>query len=387
MKRLLALVLSAAMFFSLTAGCTPADQTDDGQTSPTADAGGEGDYTIATNNFGVGAYPLDMMVANEQSAADATGMTLTVTNNEFTADKVITQLQNQLAASPDGVAFLGISETLFPVAAQYCKNAKTPYVFYACSPTDEDMEKIEQDEYYVGMVIYSPKNEGSRLAELALADGCKTAVISAGASGDYAHDRRIIGFTEAFEAGGGEVLFVSHSADPSEGVQKTNDLLTAYPDVDCVYACGNDYVAPAADVVKSRGLEGCKIYGADISPNICQLIMDGEVEACSGGVFASCGVAITLLVNYLDGNVIKDSEGKAPYFDSLELFTVTSDNAEDFYKFLSDEALSTHTISDEEYQNLLVRNNAEVNYDYYVDFMANYAENVYAKVEANANRA
>ena len=91
------------------------------------------------------------------------------------------------------------------------------------------------------------------------------------------------------------------------------------------------------------------------------------------GVFASCGVAITLLVNYLDGNVIKDSEGKAPYFDSLELFTVTSDNAEDFYKFLSDEALSTHTISDEEYQNLLVRNNAEVNYDYYVDFMANYA--------------
>ena len=101
MKRLLALVLSAAMFFSLAAGCTPADQTDDGQTSPTADAGGEGGYTIATNNFGVGAYPLDMMVANEQSAADATGMTLTVTNNEFTADKVITQLQNQLAASPD----------------------------------------------------------------------------------------------------------------------------------------------------------------------------------------------------------------------------------------------------------------------------------------------
>ena len=384
MKRLLALVLSAAMFFSLAAGCTPADQTDDGQTSPTADAGGEGGYTIATNNFGVGAYPLDMMVANEQSAADATGMTLTVTNNEFTADKVITQLQNQLAASPDGVAFLGISETLFPVAAQYCKNAKTPYVFYACSPTDEDMEKIEQDEYYVGMVIYSPKNEGSRLAELALADGCKTAVISAGASGDYAHDRRIIGFTEAFEAGGGEVLFVSHSADPSEGVQKTNDLLTAYPDVDCVYACGNDYVAPAADVVKSRGLEGCKIYGADISPNICQLIMDGEVEACSGGVFASCGVAITLLVNYLDGNVIKDSEGKAPYFDSLELFTVTSDNAEDFYKFLSDEALSTHTISDEEYQNLLVRNNPDVDYDYFYDFLTNYEENVYAKVEANA---
>ena len=129
MKRLLALVLSAAMFFSLAAGCTPADQTDDGQTSPTADAGGEGGYTIATNNFGVGAYPLDMMVANEQSAADATGMTLTVTNNEFTADKVITQLQNQLAASPDGVAFLGISETLFPVGGAVLQERQNALCF------------------------------------------------------------------------------------------------------------------------------------------------------------------------------------------------------------------------------------------------------------------
>ena len=52
--------------------------------------------------------------------------------------------------------------------------------------------------------------------------------------------------------------------------------------MDCVYACGNDYVAPAADVVKSRGLEGCKIYGADISPNICQLIMEGKSERDCG---------------------------------------------------------------------------------------------------------
>lgn len=387
MKRILALVLGLAMLSALASGCAPTGESGGGQSSPAVSTDSNTSYTIATNNFGAGVYPLDTNAAYEQNAADALGVTLNVTNNEFTADKSITQLQNQLASAPDGVAFLGISETLFPVAAQYCKNAETPYVFFACAPKDEDVAAFEQDEYYVGTVVYSPQDEGAGIAELALADGCKTAVISAGASGDYAHDRRIIGFTEAFEAGGGEVLFVSHSADPSEGAQKTNDLLTAYPDVDCVYACGNDYVAPAADVVKSRGLEGCKIYGADISPNICQLIMDGEVEACSGGVFASCGVAITLLVNYLDGNVIKDSEGKAPYFDSLELFTVTSDNAEDFYKFLSDEALSTHTISDEEYQNLLVRNNAEVNYDYYVDFMANYAENVYAKVEANANRA
>lgn len=388
MKRILSLLLCATMLLAMVAGCSTQEGTEspagtDGST-PAASGDGTASYTIATNNFGVGAYPLDMMVANEQSAIDAAGMTLTVTNNEFTADKVISQLQNQLAANPDGVAFLGISETLFPVAAQYCKNAETPYVFYACSPTDEDMAKISEDELYVGMVIYSPTAEGSRLAELALADGCKTAVISAGASGDYAHDRRVIGFTETFEAGGGEVLFVSHSADPSEGVQKTNDFMTAYADTDCIYATGEDYITPAADVIKSRGLTDCKIYGSNISPNVCQLIMDGQVEACTGGEFVCGGLAVTLLINYLDGNAIKDPDGKAPYFDNLSQFIVTPDNAEAFYQFLSDEELSTHTISDEEYQNLLVRNNPDVDYDYYVDFLAGYEENVYAKVEANA---
>ena len=38
----------------------------------------------------------------------------------------------------------------------------------------------------------------------------------------------------------------------------------------------------------------------------------------------------------------------------------------------------------EEYQNLLVRNNPDVDYDYFYDFLTNYEENVYAKVEANA---
>lgn len=387
MKRMISMLLCAAMLLALAAGCAPQEPTQPEGTTPAGgnEAGnGSASYTIATNNFGVGAYPLDMMVANEQSAADAAGMTLTVTNNEFTADKVISQLQNQLASKPDGVAFLGISETLFPVAAQHCRNAKTPYAFYACSPTEEDMAKISEDSYYVGMVIYSPTDEGRRLAELALADGCKTAVISAGASGDYAHDRRINGFTETFEAGGGKVLFVSHSADPSEGVQKTNDFVTAYGDADCIYATGEDYITPAADVLESRGITTCKIYGSNISPTVCQLIMDGKVEACTGGEFVCGGLAVTLLINYLDGNKITTPDGKPPYFDNLDQFMVTPENAEGFYKFLSDENLATHTISDEEYQNLLVRNNPDVDYDYYVEFLGSYADNVYAKVEANA---
>ena len=154
MKRILALVLGLAMLSALASGCAPTGESGGGQSSPAVNTGSNTSYTIATNNFGAGVYPLDTNAAYEQNAADALGVTLNVTNNEFTADKSITQLQNQLASAPDGVAFLGISETLFPVAAQYCKNAETPYVFFACAPKDEDVATFEQDEYYVLSLIH-----------------------------------------------------------------------------------------------------------------------------------------------------------------------------------------------------------------------------------------
>ena len=58
--------------------------------------------------------------------------------------------------------------------------------------------------------------------------------------------------------------------------------------------------------------------------------MDGQVEACTGGEFVCGSLAVTLLINYLDGNPIKDADGTAPYFDNLTQFMVTAENAEDF---------------------------------------------------------
>ena len=58
MKRLLALVLSAAMFFFTGMPAARPQIRPTTARRPTADAGGEGGYTIVTNNFGVGAYPL-----------------------------------------------------------------------------------------------------------------------------------------------------------------------------------------------------------------------------------------------------------------------------------------------------------------------------------------
>ena len=71
MKRILALVLGLATLFR--AGldrCTPGE-SGGGQSSPAVNTGSNTSYTIATNNFGAGVYPLDTNAAYEQNAADA----------------------------------------------------------------------------------------------------------------------------------------------------------------------------------------------------------------------------------------------------------------------------------------------------------------------------
>lgn len=378
-KRVVSVLLAGMMVVGMLAGCGPKEEkaTNSGSSSTTSES--KDSYLFITNNFGAGAYSLDMMVNNEQAACDATGMELNITDNEFTVDKVITQLQSQMAMNPDGVAFLGISETLFPTAANICSQAKKPYVFYACAPTDEDMKKIQEDEYYCGMVIYSPYDEAKRIAEIALEDGCKTAVISAGAAGDFAHDRRVNGFTETFEAGGGKVEAVAHSADPSEGVTKTSDLMTAYPDVDLIFGAGEEYITAGVTVLDSLGNTTCKVYGNTSSPDVCQLVADGKVVATSGGEGVCGSLAIPLLINYLDGHPILDKDGKAPYFGTKTQYIITKDNAQAFHDFL--DTKGTETISSDEYKSLCWRYNKDIDYDSYLELVENYEQSVYEKVE------
>lgn len=92
-KKMLGMLLAGALMGSLLAGCGDGAQT-----------GGDA-YIIAANTWGAGAYPLDDIVRNDQYLCDQLGLTLDVANNEFTADKVVSQLENQLANNPNAVLF------------------------------------------------------------------------------------------------------------------------------------------------------------------------------------------------------------------------------------------------------------------------------------------
>ena len=386
-KRVLSLLMVGVLAGALLTGCGKSDNkaADNNGGSVTQEekkddaAAGEGSYTIASSTWGAGAYPLDDIVSNNQYLCNIIGGTLDVANNEFTADKVVSNLENQLANNPDGVLIQTMAQTTFGQEISDVSAKNLPFAFDSNFPEDESLvEKCYSIESFCGGVCSNPYEMGVAMAELAYADGHRTAVTTGAALGDYSHDNRMKGFKETFEKLGGTFLQDAHCADPSEAVAKTNDLLTANPDVDCIYATGGDYLSACATIKESRSDLDVAIYGTDIDPTLNPYIEDGTVTAMNGGQGVCGSIAITLIVNYLDGHQILDADGKAPLFDNLNVFTITGENAAGFQKLYD---AGANLVGDDNYKKLLYRYNPDVTIETYNEVLEGYAESVYGRLE------
>ncbi|NCB62364.1 MAG: sugar ABC transporter substrate-binding protein [Clostridia bacterium] len=379
-KRLLPLCLAGALMLGCTAcgGDTTAKETPAGTSNPPAvgtqtpaENGGRDVYTLGYNNFGQGAYPLDLNESVTKYALESMGMKMTAVNNQFTVDKLITDAQNQIAQGVDGMVFWSAADTLFSPFSELCESTKTPFALGDKYPMNDDTKAmLRLNPYFAGAISTDDTVTGANMAAAALEAGHKTAVIIAAAVGDINHDLRVAGFTETFEAGGGKVLGVAHCADPSEAVQKSNDLLTAYPEVECVYGSGGDYSQGLLSALQSAGRAGdLPIYGTDIDPNVIAGVRDGTFAAANGAAGPYCaGIAGALLINYLDGHPILDENGQAPMSNGIMTITVTAENVDDYDQYW----IQNQAFTPEEYQALLYRNNPDVTWKDYEDLINNY---------------
>lgn len=382
-SRIAALLLAVSMLLALAAcggnnsAATPAPAsnppaagTPAGGNDP-APATGES-YVLGYNNFGQGAYPLDLNESTTKYALESMGMQMTSVNNQFTVDKLITDAQNQISQGVDGMVFWSAADTLFRPFSELCESTKTPFALGDKYPMGDDTKAmLRENPYFAGAISTDDYTTGVKMAELALADGHRTAVLIGAAVGDINHDLRLSGFTKAFTGGGGEVLGEFHCADPSEAVQKANDALTAYPDVDCVFGSGGDYSQGLLSALESAGRAGdLPIYGVDIDPNVIAGIRNGTIRAAAGACGPYCaGIAGALLVNYLDGHPVLDENGQAPMTNGLNAIFVDSTNVDDFEEYW----INNQIFSPEVYQNLLYRNNPDVTWQDYLDLIDNYS--------------
>lgn len=318
---------------------------------------------------------MDIIVHADEVVANLTGMKLDVADNQFTADKIISDLQSQMATQPDGVIMFSVVDAVLGNVKELCDSQNVPYVLDTNFPSDPEVfESIKNDPLFIGGVAASPYEMGKELAAQAIADGNKTAIILGAALGDYSHDQRILGFTEEFEANGGTVLQTMHCSDPSESTTKANDLVIANADVDCAYASGGDYLSALAAIKAGDPSITFKLYGTDVAPDLIDYIKQDVIQAMNGGNHVNGAIAMCLLINYLDGHQILDKDGKAPILDYLKCYLITSENADHFAKLYENESCF---VTDDEFKSLLYRYNPEVSFDTYDEFLKGYADRIY----------
>lgn len=360
--RKLILLFAIILAFSLiAAGCS-------GKKTQEGDDAGDKTYKIGVNTWGSGVPILDLFGDEAEYAFKAFGCETNRMSDDFSADKELENIQYMCSAGVDGICMQGAAVSTVPQMAQVCMDAKMPFVMYTFIGDDADREKIAQDNsYYVGAVDADMVLDGKIMAQSAIRDGCKTAVIIGGNIGDNNMDQRSQGFTEEFESLGGLVLAEARCTDASECASKAEDMLSANMDADCLYAMVGDYIPGSLTAIDNLGLAGdIKVYMSCVDEDSAKYIKEGKIVEGNDGICLSSSIAPTLLINHLDGHQILDESGKPPRLQTIP-FIVNKDNADAYISVFCTEG--EHPITEEVLKSLCWRYNPDVTYKTYKDLI------------------
>ena len=364
----IALILVFVLMFTLTA-CG----SKDGDTGETGATGGEEAdltkaYHVGINTWGTA--PVLQMYGDEAAfAVETMGLTYDRASDDNNADKEVQNIQNFISQGVDGLCIQGAGTTTIPQMGNEAKSAKVPFCLYIFTGTPEVRDELSaNNEFYAGAAASDLQADGRVLAEKALADGAKTACIIGGNIGDLNMDNRSKGFTEAFEKGGGKILAEERCTDNSETQAKASSMLSANKDVDAIYIMVGDYVEGTFTAIDTLGITGVKSYLSSVNPASAEHLRSGRIEAGSGGAALSANIAPTLMLNMLDGHVIKDDKGNAPFFQ-VPTSLVTKDNVDAYVEVFFNE--STKAVSPDIIKKLTYRFNKDVTYETYVEVIEN----------------
>lgn len=386
-KRMLSLGLAAAMSGALLAGCGNAAQENGGSAGSSAEEEGaastggvevedtgftpENTYKIGYNYYGPGAYSITTLANNQEYVIQCFGSESQSVSDDFQVDKIVQDIENMISAGCDGLIVWLPADNLYQTVINMCEEAQIPYVFADKIPSDPDIiAQLQESEYFAGAVGPANAEYGTLIAEYALDQGYTSCIISTGAQGDPTDTPRIEAFTEAFEAGGGTVEQVVYTDSMDNMQSYTENALVAYPDVDFVYGTGSDMGIASAAAIQNQGLDA-KVLTSGLDSTILEYLVDEEnpVEFVNGDYWVSGTMATVALMNYLDGNPLRDAEGNMVFVDDIMPFQVTADTYEQFKATFIDNPC----YSAAEIQAMNGKYNPDFNYDAFMSVIDNYS--------------
>lgn len=373
LKKILVIVLSVLMVVSFMGCSAKQDSSTASTTASATDTNSAGSssskgFKIGYNYFG-NAPVLVTLGNNSKYVVEAFGGTATSMDDQFSADKIIQDIENMISLHVDGLVVWAPADALYPTISKMCLEAKIPFVLADKIPSDPKIkDQLLQNPYFVGGVAPKNADYGSSIAKYAIDKGYKTCIVNTSPVGDPSDQPRFDAFKKVFEAAGGKILDVVHTTGTDGGVAQMENSLVAHPNPDFVYGVGSSFGTGAVKALAKYSYK-TKVITSGLEEEVLSNLSAGKIEMANGDNWVSGTYAAVLLQNYLDGNKLLDKDGKAPVLDNVGFYQVTSKQV-DLYKKCF---ISETTYSVDEIKQMNGKTDKNFNYDAFVKVITDYS--------------
>lgn len=300
-KKLFTLFITAVLILSVLSGCGSTDSSD----SQSGDSAGEySDKTIALVAMSLNSEFTQTLIAGAQKEADAKGIKLEIQGGEkfASADQQLALVENYISQGVDGLMIIPSSSEGLVTSLEKIKDADIPLVNLDTRLDPDILKQVGLEVPFYGTDNYAgAKAAGEYVAEN-FGKGTKTAILR-GIEGQEPAIDRYEGFLDG--AGDAVDLVAEQVAnwETEEGYKAAQNIITANPDLQLIFACNDGMGIGALRAVQEAGLEDqIKIISYDGTGEAINLVESAEILATVAQYPAEMGKqGVDNLIKLIDG--------------------------------------------------------------------------------------
>lgn len=262
------------------------------EAAPDAEAGGDGDGEGVTVGFVVKALDQEFWLTVEegaQSAAaedDSVELLLDGATDETAVEEQLALIEDMVTRGVDALAVAPLAPEQAQPTLQRAVDQGIPVLL-----VDTDIPEWDGKLTFIGTDnTTAGEAAGEYIVEQLGGEG--TAAILEGVPGNTTTDSRAEGAGNVLEEAGVDVVAqLPANSDRAEGRSVTEDILTANPEVDALFAANDQMALGALEALEAAGREGddVVVVGFDGTSEAAEAILEGRMDASVAQMTALMG--------------------------------------------------------------------------------------------------
>lgn len=223
---------------------------------------------------------------------------------DLSAEGVMAAAENFVTSGVDGLIVVNMSEASMINIGKVCQENGVPFVQAYRTLNDPDISaQLEANPYYVGRVHEDEYASAYELGKKLAATGAKKVVMFSSNHGDTTYETRAQAYRDACKDFGMELLLEQWDIpDDTTATETIVNVLNAYPEIDGILTVKCNFVPFIVTAEETVGItDWLPIVGVDFDTTLGENIAKGQITAVAGGHQADGALALTMLVNAING--------------------------------------------------------------------------------------